>query len=86
MNGFVYGVIWIVLTLFPVLAAWKRCWIATGIYSLGWLIFLIFVLRSHGGWDDLVDVALLLFVVVPTYAVASIVWLVELLKKRRQNR
>lgn len=85
MGGFTYAVIWLVLSFFPLWAAWKKRWLACAVYAVGWLIFLYSVLQRNGGWDDLADFATLIVVVFPIYLVASIFWLVGIWMGRRKS-
>ncbi|MBW5448051.1 hypothetical protein GE107_18500 [Cohnella sp. CFH 77786] len=81
MHGLTYMIIWVVLTFFPLITAWKKRWWACALFSAGWIFFLYTVLQNKGGWDDLADLAMLIVVVAPVYLIASIVWLLGSGKK-----
>jgi uncharacterized membrane protein YhaH (DUF805 family) len=82
-NGYVF--IWIVLLAIPTIALWKRRWWPSALYIVGCLIFLIAVLQSKDGWDDLADFAMLIVVIIPIYIVASIIWIVGVFMNRRKK-
>lgn len=74
MNGLV--VIGVLLALPPAAAAWKRQWIAVAIYLVGWLFYIQTATDSRDGWGDLAAIVSLVVLILPIYAVASIVWVV----------
>lgn len=79
-----YVLIWIVLLLFPILAAWKKRWLACGIYLAGCVLFFISTWRELNGWGDLAAIATLLVVVGPIYILGTLVSLISFL--RRKNK
>jgi magnesium-transporting ATPase (P-type) len=85
MSGFVYVLLWVVLTAIPLMAAWKKQWLAFAVYAAGWLLFLYSVLQRKDGWDDLADLATFMVVVVPIYLVATVIWLFRWGRKRRRS-
>ena len=84
MSNVAYIIIWTVLLFFPLTAAIRRYWPAFVIYAVACAIFLVQMLRNHGGWDDLADAATLLTVIGPIYVVGSIAWLINYLKRKRK--
>ena len=85
MHGLFYTILWIILTIFPVMTAWKRQWVAFAFYAAGWFLFLYTVIRKHDGWDTLADMATFVAVVVPIYASATIAWLIGHFRKKRKS-
>ncbi|TJY44158.1 hypothetical protein E5161_01825 [Cohnella pontilimi] len=85
-TGAGYVVLWIVLTFFPIMTAWKRKWAAFTVYLAGWILFLFSVLDRKDGWDDLAGIATFIVVILPIYLAASIIWLLSLRDHRRMNK
>jgi hypothetical protein len=85
-GGAGYAVVWIVLSFFPIMTAWKRQWFAFAVYLAGWLIFLYSVLHDRDGWGQLADIATLIVIVIPLYLISSIIWLIGKRKKRRTRK
>jgi len=85
MHGPAYVVTWILLLLLIALAAWKKRWWPLGAYVVGALILLNAVTRNGGEWDDLADFATLLVIVLPIYAIGSLLWLILTLADRRKR-
>jgi hypothetical protein len=81
-----YVMVWIVLSFFPVMTAWKKQWFAFAVYLAGWLFFLYSVLDYKDGWDQLADIATLIVIVIPLYLIASIIWLIGKRKNRSSRR
>jgi ABC-type dipeptide/oligopeptide/nickel transport system permease component len=86
MTQTYYLLIWLVLTLFPVITAWKRRWLPFVVYLAGWLLFLYSVWDRKDGWDALADIATLIVLVIPIYLIASILWLIGNLRNKRVRR
>jgi hypothetical protein len=85
-SGAGYVILWIVLTFFPLMTAWKRQWAAFTVYIAGWILFLYTVMDRKDGWDELADIATLIVVIIPIYLVASIIWLLGRRKNRRTKK
>lgn len=66
-------------------AGWRRRWWPFAIYAGGCAVLLVEVNRGNGGWDDLADFATLLVIVLPIYAIGSILWLVGYLLGRSKT-
>jgi heme/copper-type cytochrome/quinol oxidase subunit 4 len=81
-----YVVVWIVLSFFPIMTAWKRQWFAFAVYLAGWLFFLYSVLQDKGGWGQLADIATLIVIVIPLYLISSIIWLISKRKNKHTRR
>jgi hypothetical protein len=86
LYGPVYVIIWIVLLTLPVMAAWKRRGWPFVVYVVGILVFLFEVNKSHVGWEDLANFAMLIVVVIPIYIVGSVVWLVGVMMDRNRKK
>lgn len=85
MQGISYLFIWIVLLAIPIFSLWKRQWLVSAIYGVGIIIFLVSVLKNNEGWSDLADFATLLVVVIPIYIVATFIWVVGMIIKRKNS-
>lgn len=85
MSGAGYVAIWVILLLFPALAAWRRKWWSVALYVVGLAVFLYSVLRDNTGWDDLADFAMLIIIVAPLYVIATVVWLLQLIWRKTRN-
>ncbi|WP_373231563.1 hypothetical protein [Cohnella sp.] len=85
MDGIGYVLIWTLLIAAPTLALWKRRWWPSALYLVGILIFLYEMLKEKDGWDDLSDLATLIVVVIPIYIIASVLWVVNWVMKRKIN-
>jgi peptidoglycan/LPS O-acetylase OafA/YrhL len=81
-----YMIISIVLLLFPILTAIQHYWLASGIFLLGFILFLYSVFSSKPGWDDLADIATLIVIVLPIYIVGGFVWIWSSYKRRMKKR
>jgi hypothetical protein len=66
------------------MAAWKKQWWACGIYVLGFLLFLFSTLKEQSGWEDLAAIATLLVVVGPIYLLATLIWLISFIRRKRK--
>ncbi len=75
-------VIWSVLILFPVLAAWSKYWISFVLFAAGFLVYAAANMRQRDGWEDLANIAMLVIAVGPMYVLAGIVWVLSFLRKR----
>lgn len=85
MFSAVYYIIGLVMLVVPLVAAVKRYWAACAIYLVADAIYLYGMTQDRGGWERLAEAALLVAVVVPLFAVASLVWLVTFLLRRRRR-
>jgi biotin transporter BioY len=82
MHGPGYALLIIALLAFPVFAAIRRrVWPFAG-YTIGFVIFLTTLGSNDTGWDDLADFALLLVIVLPIYAMTSLLWLCFVIYER----
>ncbi|QHW34696.1 hypothetical protein GZH47_30470 [Paenibacillus rhizovicinus] len=72
--GFI--ILWVILLLLLLASGWRRRWWPFAIYLLGCIIFIVELNHGNGGWEDLADFATMIVIVLPLYAIGSIVWLV----------
>jgi peptidoglycan/LPS O-acetylase OafA/YrhL len=73
-GEFAFILIWIVLLSLPIVTAIRRHWVAFAIFALGSLLFIFEIAKTKDGWDGLADIATLIVVVLPLYAVGLIAW------------
>ncbi len=81
----VYVIFWILMIAAPIITGMQRYWMASVIYLIGTLIFVVNLLQDKDGWEDLANFATLLVVVLPIYLVGTAVWIWSA-QRRKRNR
>ncbi|MFD2610990.1 hypothetical protein [Paenibacillus gansuensis] len=75
----------VLLVVFPVLAAWKRQWVAAGLFAAGYVVFGYYFFKDWESMEDLAAVAAFLVLVVPLYVLGLAASVITYLLGKRKK-